>query len=180
MPHPMYRPMKLGSAYTLALARLLVLAASLTAAAAQADNYSDVSQLLRTGRLEEARARVDQHLAAKPRDPQMRYFKGLIQRESGQQAEALATFTALTEDFPELPEPYNSLAVIHAAQGDYDKARAALEQAIRANPGYATAHENLGDIYVRLAGQSYCRALKIEAANTTVQTKLTGISAQCP
>jgi tetratricopeptide (TPR) repeat protein len=172
--------MKLGSAYTLALARLLVLAASLTVAAAQADDYSDVRQLLRAGRLAEAQAKVDKHLAAKPRDPQMRYFKGLIQRESGQQAEALTTFTALTEDFPELPEPYNSLAVIHAAQGDYDKARAALELAIRANPGYATAHENLGDIYVRLASQSYCRALKIEAGNTTVQTKLASISAQCP
>lgn len=172
--------MKLGSAYTLVLARLLVLAASLTVATAQADNYSEVSQLLRAGRLEEAQAKVDKHLAAKPRDPQMRYFKGLIQRESGQPAEAIATFTALTEDFPELPEPYNSLAVIHAAQGDYDKARAALELAIRANPGYATAHENLGDIYLRLAGQSYCRALKIEAANTNIQTKLTSISARCP
>lgn len=172
--------MKPGSVSVLALARLLALAAGLTLAAARADEYSNVSQLLRAGRLAEAQERVDRHLATKPRDPQMRYFKGLLQRESGQQTEAMATFTKLTEDFPELPEPYNSLAVMYAAQGDYDKARAALELAIRANPGYATAHENLGDIYTRLAGLSYCRALQIEAGNAAVKSKAARISAQCP
>ncbi len=172
--------MKLGSAPFLAYARLLALVASLTLATAHADVYGDVGQLLRGGRLAEAQAKADQHLAAKPRDPQMRYLKGLIQRESGQLAEALATFTQLTEDFPELPEPYNGLAVIHAARGDYDKARAALELAIRNNPGYATAHENLGDLYARLAQQAYCKALQLETANTIVKSKLAKISAQCP
>ena len=89
----------------------------------------------------------------------------------GQPAQAIATFTKLTEDFPELPEPYNDLAVLHAAQGDYDKARAALEMAIRTNPGYATAHENLGDIYARLASQAYCKALQLEVANATVKVQ---------
>ena len=172
--------MKLASAPVLALARLLALAAGLTLATAQADEYSDVSQMIRGGRLAEAQAKVDQYLAAKPRDPQMRYFKGLLQRESGQAAQAMATFTQLTEDFPELPEPYNGLAVLHAAQGDYDQARAALEMAIRNNPGYATAYENLGDIYVQLASQAYCKAQQLEAANTTVKAKLAKISTQCP
>lgn len=172
--------MKLASAPVLALARLLALTAGLAVATAYADDYGDVSQLLRAGRLAEAQAKVDRYLSAKPRDPQMRYFKGLIQHESGQAAEAMATFTRLTEDYPELPEPYNSLAVLHAAQGDYEQARAALELAIRNNPGYATAYENLGDIYARLAGQAYCKALQIEAGNTTVKAKLAKISAQCP
>jgi tetratricopeptide (TPR) repeat protein len=172
--------MKLASAPVLALARLLAMAVGLTMATARADEYSDVSQLLRAGRLAEAQTKVEQALTAKPRDPQMRYFKGLIQRDSGQPAQALVTFTRLTEDFPELPEPYNALAVIHAAQGDYDKARAALELAIRANPAYAAAHENLGDIYVRLANQAYCKALQIEVDNATVKSKLARISAQCP
>lgn len=172
--------MKHVSAPVLALVRLLALMASLSIAAAWADEYSDVGKLLRAGQLEQARARVDRHLAAKPRDPQMRYFKGLIQRESGQQAEALATFTKLTEDFPELPEPHNGLAVIYAAQGDYEKARAALEQAVRANPGYAIAHENLGDLYARLAVQAYCQALKLEAGNTTAKSKLDKFGGSCP
>lgn len=172
--------MKPGRAPFSVLARLLALALGLAMTGAHADAYGDVGQLLRAGRLPEARARADQHLATKPRDPQMRYLLGLIQRESGQPAEALVTFTRLTEDFPELPEPYNAQAVILAAQGDYDKARAALEAAIRNNPGYATAHENLGDLHVRLAQQAYCKALQLDAGNSTANTKLVKISASCP
>ena len=44
--------------------------------------------------------------------------------------------------------------------------------AIKLNPDYATAHENLGDVYARLAAQSYGRSLKLEAGNTTVPPKL--------
>ena len=52
--------------------------------------------------------------------------------------------------------------MLYAAQSQFDKARAALEMAIKLNPGYATAHENLGDVYVRLAAQSYSRAQQLE------------------
>jgi Flp pilus assembly protein TadD/ketosteroid isomerase-like protein len=146
---------------------MLVLAAMLVAGGAQADDYRTVRELLRDGKLTEAQARVDRHLAARPRDAQMRFFRGVIQRESGRTAEATATFTRLTEDHPELPEPYNNLAVIYAAQGQYDKARIALEKALRTNPSYATAHDNLADIYARLASQAYSKALQIETAGAT-------------
>ncbi|MEQ1659384.1 MAG: tetratricopeptide repeat protein [Hylemonella sp.] len=172
--------MKPGRAHLLALLRLLAISACLGSGVAVADEYSEVGQMLRAGRLAEAQARVDRALAAKPRDPQMRYFQGVIQRESGQPAEALSTFTKLTEDYPELPEPYNSLAVIHAAQGEFDKARVALEMAIRANPGYATAHENLGDIHTRLAQQAYCKALQLDATNSGVRARLAALGASCP
>jgi len=172
--------MKPGRSLLLALLRLLAISACLGSGMAVADEYSEVGQMLRAGRLSEAQNRVDRALAAKPRDPQMRYFKGVIQRESGQSAEALATFTKLTEDYPELPEPYNSLAVIHAAQGEFDKARVALEMAIRANPGYATAHENLGDIHARLAQQAYCKALQLDATNSSVRSRLAALGASCP
>lgn len=147
---------------------------------AWADVYSDVSQRVRSGRLAEAEALADRHLKAKPRDPQMRYLKGLIQRDAGRREEALETFTKLTEDYPELPEPYNGLAVIYAAQGDYDRARAALELAIRANPAYATAHENLGDLHSRLARQSYCRALQHDPGNGDLKTRIASLGITCP
>ena len=41
------------------------------------------TQLLRSGKLAEALARADQYLAAKPRDPQMRFLKGVMQTEAG-------------------------------------------------------------------------------------------------
>lgn len=140
----------------LALAGLLSLA--------HANDPGEISQLLREGRLAEAQTRVDRLLATKPRDPQLRLYKGVIQRETGRTQEALATFTKLSEDHPELPEPYNNLAVIHAAQGQYDKARVALEKALRTHPSYATAHDNLADVYARLASQAYSKALQLDGA----------------
>ncbi|MCX7248556.1 MAG: tetratricopeptide repeat protein [Burkholderiales bacterium] len=137
-----------------------------------ADESADVSQLLRTGKLVEALTKADAFLAGKPNDPQMRFLKGVIQRSSGKQAEAIATFTKLTEDYPELPEPYNNLAVLYAGKGEFDKARAALEMAIRTNPSYSTAHENLGDVYARLASQAYNKALQLDGANAAVPPKL--------
>ena len=141
-------------------------------AVAHADEYGDVNQLLRSGKLAEALNKADSYLATKPRDPQMRFLKGVILTESGKPAEAIGTFTKLTEDFPELPEPYNNLAVLYAGQSQFDKARAALEMAIRTNPSYATAHENLGDVYAKLASQAYSKALQLDSTNTGVQPKL--------
>ncbi|MCF8169061.1 MAG: tetratricopeptide repeat protein [Rhodoferax sp.] len=152
--------------------RLLALAASMTVAFAHADEYSEVSQLVRAGKLSEALNKVDQHLASKPRDPQMRFLKGVIQRDNGKTSDAIATFTRLTEDYPELPEPYNNLAVLYAGQSQFDKARTALEMAIRTNPSYATAHENLGDVYAKLASQAYTKALQLDTANQAVAPKL--------
>jgi tetratricopeptide (TPR) repeat protein len=152
--------------------RLLALAALFGVSAVHADDYGDVNQLLRNGKLAEAIAKADQYLAAKPRDPQMRFLKGVIQTESGKPADAIQTFTKLTEDYPELPEPYNNLAVLYAGQSQFDKARAALEMAIRTNPSYATAHENLGDVYAKLASQAYTKALQLDSSNTAVQPKL--------
>ncbi len=156
--------------------RLLALAAALLPALAMtpafADDYSDVNQLLRAGKFPDALAKADQYLQAKPRDPQMRFVKGVIQSESGKPFDAIATFTKLTEDYPELPEPYNNLAVLYAGQNQLDKARTALEMAIRTNPSYTTAHENLGDVYAKLASQAYAKALQLDANNNAVQPKL--------
>jgi tetratricopeptide (TPR) repeat protein len=139
---------------------------------AHADIYSDVNTLARSGQLTQALAKADQYLAGKPRDPQMRFIKGVIQTEAGKPADAIATFTKITQDYPELPEPYNNLAVLYAGQNQFDKARAALEMAIRTNPSYATAHENLGDVYAKLASQAYSKALQLDGSNTAVQPKL--------
>ena len=152
--------------------RLLTLIGACIATSAYADEYADVSQLMRANKFAEAMARVNSQLATKPADPQMRFFKGVIERNLGKSADAIATFTQLTQDYPELPEPYNNLAVLYASQGQYDKARTALEMAIRTNPSYATAHENLGDVYARLASQAYNKALQLDTSNTAVPPKL--------
>jgi tetratricopeptide (TPR) repeat protein len=90
----------------------------------------------------------------------------------GRPADAIAVFTKLTEDYPELPEPYNNLAVLYAQQKQYDKARTALEMAIRTHPSYSIAHENLGDVYAKLASQAYDKALQLDSSNSITQSKL--------
>lgn len=152
--------------------RVLCVAATLSATLVYADDYSDVNALVRAGKLSEAMTKADQYLAGKPRDPQMRFIKGVIQTEAAKPADAITTFTQITQDYPELPEPYNNLAVLYAGQNQFDKARAALEMAIRTNPSYATAHENLGDVYAKLASQAYSKALQLDGGNTAVQPKL--------
>lgn len=152
--------------------RLLAVFVGLVFSQAHADEYADVTQLVRAGKLADALTKADQYLANKPRDPQMRFLKGVIQRDGGKPADAISTFTKLTEDFPELPEPYNNLAVLYAGQSQFDKARTALEMAIRTNPSYATAHENLGDVYAKLASQAYTKALQLDNANQAVAPKL--------
>ena len=143
-----------------------------TALPAHADDVQDAAKLLKAGQQQQALDRVNKVLAAKPRDPQARFLKGLIYTEQGNSKEAIEIFTKLTQDFPELPEPYNNLAVIYASQGQYEKARASLEQSIRTHPSYATAYENLGDVYAKLASQAYDKALQLDSSNTGAQNKL--------
>ncbi|PXX47357.1 YybH family protein [Undibacterium pigrum] len=145
----------------------------LMSAHVRADEAADVGKLLRAGQVSEALQKVDAALAQRPKDAQMRFLKGLILTEQSKSAEAITVFSKLTDDYPELPEPYNNLAVLYASSGQYDKARAALEMAIRTNPTYGTAHENLGDVYAKLASQAYDKALQLDSGNNTAKLKLT-------
>ena len=140
---------------------------------AAADDLSDVTRLLRAGQPAEAMAKIEAFLDKHPRDMQMRFVKGVVLTEQGKTSEAITVFTKLTEDHPDLPEPYNNLAVLFAAGGQYDKARAALDMAIRTNPSYATAYENLGDVHAKLASQAYDKALQLDSGNANAKSKLT-------
>lgn len=164
---------------SLRLPAALVLAILLAAAlgSARAEDVAEVKQLLSAGQTTEANARLDQMLAVKPKDPQLRFMKGVALTESGRTAEAIDIFISLSTDYPELAEPYNNLAVIYAGQGRYDKARVALEAAIRGNPSYATAYENLGDVYARLAAQAYARGQQLDPDNAELAPKLARLQA---
>src|SRR5664279_2992883 len=157
---------------SLALFLALSFAASSPAFAALAEELSEVTRLHHAGQSQAALERADKYLATKPKDAQMRFLKAVVLADTGRQPEATALLQQLVQEFPELPEPHNNLAALYAANGEYAKARSELEESLRLNPNYATANENLGDVYVMLAGQSYARALKLEPANTTVPHKL--------
>lgn len=149
------------------------LLATLVVFPAYADDLADVTKSVRAGQYTEALIKADAFLTRHPRDAQMRFLKGVILTEQNKSAEAIVVFTKLTEDYPELPEPYNNLAVLFAASGQYDKARMALDNAIRTNPAYATAYENLGDVHAKLASQAYDKALQLDSGNAAAKSKLT-------
>jgi tetratricopeptide (TPR) repeat protein len=154
--------------------------AALCPATVRADDYQEGSRLLKEGRRAEALDRVNAFLTQHPKDARARFLKGVILTEQSKTDDAIKVFTELTQDYPELPEPYNNLAVLYAGQGDYQKARAALEMAIRTHPSYAVAHENLGDIYATLASQAYDKALQLDSGNAAARKKLALIKELVP
>jgi tetratricopeptide (TPR) repeat protein len=137
-----------------------------------ADDYDDAVRLHKQGKTAAALKKVDAAIAANANDARSRFLKGLILTEQGNTKGAIDVFTSLTSDYPELPEPYNNLAVLYAGEGQYDKARESLEMAIRTHPSYAVAHENLGDVYAKMASEAYDKALSLDRGNKTAQTKL--------
>ncbi len=137
-----------------------------------ANEVQEINQQFRKGDLSGALERANRYLAKNPKDAQARFLKGLILADQGKTNDAITLFTGLTEDYPELPEPYNNLAVLYASQSNYDAARNALESAIRTHPSYAAAHENLGDIYAKMASIAYDKALALDNRNAAAQTKL--------
>jgi tetratricopeptide (TPR) repeat protein len=126
----------------------------------------------RAGNRQAALEILDRALQIDARDIRLRFLRGVVLTELGQFEPAIQMFRALIADFPELPEPYNNLAVLHAGQGDLDAALRALLDAVRALPTYALAHENLGDLYLRLAGRSYEQARTLDPANASAASKL--------
>jgi tetratricopeptide (TPR) repeat protein len=156
----------------LGLLAALAFAACLAVFPAHADELQDIGALLKQGQHAQALDRVNRYLSTRPKDAQGRFLKGLILAEQNKTADAIEVFTKLSQDYPELPEPYNNVAVLYASQGQYEKARQALEMSIRTHPAYATAYENLGDVYSKLASQAYDKALQFDSGNQAAKTKL--------
>ena len=155
----------------LAIAMLMFVCGAVVAAE-RPDRLKQVEFLIQQGQHDRALENVNEFLGANPRDARGRFLKAVILSEQKKTQDAIKLYTDITHDFPDLPEPYNNLAVLHAGAGQYESARAALEMAIRVKPDYAVAYENLGDIYARMAAESYEKAAKLDRANKSVPLKL--------
>jgi Flp pilus assembly protein TadD len=138
----------------------------------QSDPHDQVKKLLRQEKYERAVVLVDKYMAVNPRDPQMRFWKAWITDRIGDKDIALGMYLRLTQDYPEIAEPFNNLAVLYAAKGQFSVAKEALDAALRANPNFADAHENMGDVLIQLANYSYQRSLQINPTQRGVSRKL--------
>ena len=134
--------------------------------------HNDVRKLLRQAKYPQALLLVNKGLSTNPRDPQMRFWQAYIFEQLDQPTMAQQVYLDLTREYPELPEPHNNLGAIFAAQGDYPNAKASLDAALRANPNYAAAHENMGDLLVNMARQAYERSLTVEPNQRGIAQKI--------
>lgn len=140
------------------LAPALVSLALLVPPLVRANDLETAQKQWLAGQRVQAITTIERALVQTPDDSRLRFALGVMRLEMGQPAEARAIFTELTQDFPDLADPYNNLAVLDASQGRLDEARASLEQALRLQPDHAQALENFGDVLLRLALRSYQRA----------------------
>jgi Flp pilus assembly protein TadD len=157
------------------LKRALPLAIILSGAAQAADLDVAQRQWL-AGQRQQAVATVEKALSANPNELKLRFALGVMRMELGELDQANKLFTALTQDFPDIAEPYNNLAVIQAARGELTQAQNNLEQALALQPAHAQALENLGDVLLRQAARAFQSAQQAQTAPSaalTLKHKLT-------
>lgn len=143
----------------------------LTAYAQQGNAYDQVLQLQHS-QPQEALQMAEKYIHAHPHDPQMRFIMANMLLQAGNQDEAQTMIVQLTRDYPELAEPWNNLAVIQAGEGRLQEARQALQTALNLDPTYAMAQENLGDVYLQLALQSWRQAAAQDPDNRLLKAKI--------
>jgi len=145
---------------------------TMPASSGEQETLNGVKILMEQGNPAKAIEQLDGFLTSNPDHAEARFLKGLILVNQDKLEAAIKIFEALTKDYPELPEPYNNLAVSYSALGRFDDARKALQSAITTHPSYATAHENLGNIYAMMAADAYNHALSLDKENTAARDKL--------
>jgi len=150
----------------------MLLMSTLAAAQPRADDATEVQHLMRDGKLPAALELAQKAATAQPRDAKLRFLQGVILLDLKRDADAMAVFQQMTEDFPELPDPYNNIALLQARAGKLDAARASLEIALRNDPGHLLARANLGQIYLRLAVQAWETAASAMPGDAALQRRL--------
>lgn len=126
---------------------------------------SDIEKLVKAKKYPDAIDRINEQLKKTPGNVQLRYVKARMQIELRQWEAAKKTLIEITQQFPELPEPYNNLAAMAANQGNWIEARDYLELALKLRPSYTVAAANLGEVYIRLGAQAYDNAAKDAVIN---------------
>lgn len=164
-----------ASVLSLALAAFASVAAHAQNAPAVRDDTPQIDASIAAQNWSAALAELDARIASNPRDVQAKFKRGTVLARLNRDDDAIRQFTELTQMYPELPEPYNNLAALYAKHGRYEEARTALETAAKANPSYGLAYENLGDLYLHLAEQSYRRAQSLGQVSSTAAQRVAAI-----
>lgn len=135
--------------------------------------HDEVQKAMGQRKWPQALEQVDAYLQERPRDPQMRFWRARLLEQLGRSDEAFVVYEELAQDYPELPEVQNNLGVMYASRGNWGQAKLAIEQALRNNPAYATAYENMGDILLHQAQQAFAKSADLNPTGAkSVQQKM--------
>jgi Flp pilus assembly protein TadD len=145
--------------------------------AAQADSVADVRALISRGDLSAAVTRADQAIALQPRDAPLRFLRAVVLMDLGRDAESLEAFTLLTQEHPDLPDPYNNIGLLQARAGRPEAALAALEEALRCDPSHRTARANLGQVHLMLAVKSWDQLARSGPLDPALHRRLEAVRA---
>jgi Flp pilus assembly protein TadD len=124
--------------------------------------HDEVQKAMGQRKWDQALEQIDTYLQERPRDPQMRFWRARLLEQLQRGDEAFVVYEELAQDYPELAEVQNNLGVMYASRGNLGQAKLAFENALRNNPNYATAHENMGDIFLHLARQSFAKSAELD------------------
>nr|WP_240806982.1 tetratricopeptide repeat protein [Polyangium spumosum] len=109
-------------------------------------------ELLQDGRLEEARAELEQALVLSPADAKAQDLVGVVYFRLGLYPRAIGVFEKLVHDHPEAHEPRVNFALCLLKTGQPARARQELEKVVSAHAGHkrawgylGLAHQALGD-----------------------------------
>jgi Flp pilus assembly protein TadD len=139
---------------------------------AHADEAASVRSLLQAGDAGAALARAEAALKALPRDAHLRFLAAVALMELHRDAAAMEVFVALTQDYPELPDPYNNIALLDVRAGRLARAEDMLRTALRNDPAHRAARLNLGQVHLMQAVEAWRRAADEGPANPALQAKL--------
>ena len=150
----------------------LAVALACTAGTARADEPAEIRALVAHGELLPALQRAQRAMQARPGDVQIRFLYGVVLMDLQRDDEALALFTQLSEEYPELPDPLNNVAVLQVRAGHLDLARLSLEAALRNEPGHRAALANLGQVHLMMAVQAWEQAADKGPLDPQLQRRL--------
>jgi Flp pilus assembly protein TadD len=155
----------------------LPLLAAVLGSAARADDIAEMRAMAVGGDLIGAIRRAEQTLKVRPRDAQLRFLHGVLLMDAGRDGDALTLFTEMSQEYPELADPYNNIALMQARAGHLDAALAALHDALRAEPGHRSARANLGQVHLMIAVKTWEALAQTGPIEPALQRRLDGARA---
>ena len=126
-----------------------------------------INQLIKNNQLILALEKVDQWLDLQPNAALPLFLKARILTTNGKNDQAVTIYEKVIEVEPDLPEAYNNLGLIYAAEGNLEKATRYFQLGLQTNPTYATLYQNLSTLYATRAISAYRKALRGTKANET-------------